>query len=68
VRCIGVRGGHRLRSSNPRRYEYFAEYRVERFHGDVKATDMYEGTTEINKNVVVSFLLRWKVLGEFMLS
>jgi hypothetical protein len=29
---------------------------------------MYEGTTEINKNVVVSFLLRWKVLGEFMLS
>jgi len=30
-------------------YGYFAEYRVERFHRDAKITDIYEGTTEINK-------------------
>jgi alkylation response protein AidB-like acyl-CoA dehydrogenase len=49
-------------------YGYFAEYRVERFHRDAKITDIYEGTTEINKNVIVSFLPRSKVLREFMLS
>jgi alkylation response protein AidB-like acyl-CoA dehydrogenase len=49
-------------------YGYFTEYRVERFHRDAKITDIYEGTTEINKNVIVNFLPRSKVLREFMLS
>jgi acyl-CoA dehydrogenase len=38
-------------------YGYFAEYRVERFHRDAKITEIYEGTSEIQKLQVLKYLL-----------
>lgn len=39
-------------------YGYLAEYDIERYYRDVRVTDIYEGTTEIQKNMVARFLLR----------
>jgi len=39
-------------------YGYLAEYDIERIYRDVRVTEIYEGTTEIQKNMVARFLLR----------
>ncbi len=39
-------------------YGYIAEYDVERIYRDVRITELYEGTTEIQKNMVARFVLR----------
>ena len=39
-------------------YGYFGEYRVERYHRDAKITEIYEGTSEIQKLTVLKYLLR----------
>ena len=39
-------------------YGYLAEYDIERYYRDVRITELYEGTTEIQKNMVARFLLR----------
>jgi hypothetical protein len=39
-------------------YGYLGEYRVERYHRDAKITEIYEGTTEIQKLTVLKYLLR----------
>ncbi|KON30940.1 acyl-CoA dehydrogenase [miscellaneous Crenarchaeota group-15 archaeon DG-45] len=39
-------------------YGYLAEYDIERYYRDVRVTEIYEGTTEIQKNMVARFLLR----------
>ncbi len=37
---------------------YFSEYRVERYHRDAKITEIYEGTSEIQKLTVLRYLLK----------
>jgi len=39
-------------------YGYLAEYDIERYYRDVRVTEIYEGTTEIQKNMIARFLLR----------
>lgn len=39
-------------------YGYIAEYDLERFYRDVRITPLYEGTSEIQKNVIAKSLLR----------
>ncbi len=39
-------------------YGYIAEYDVERIYRDVRITELYEGTTEIQKNMVARFVIR----------
>jgi alkylation response protein AidB-like acyl-CoA dehydrogenase len=39
-------------------YGFIAEYDIERIYRDVRVTELYEGTTEIQKNMVARFLLR----------
>jgi alkylation response protein AidB-like acyl-CoA dehydrogenase len=39
-------------------YGYIAEYDIERIYRDVRITELYEGTTEIQKNMVARFILR----------
>jgi alkylation response protein AidB-like acyl-CoA dehydrogenase len=39
-------------------YGYMGEYRVERYHRDAKITEIYEGTSEIQKLTVLRYLLR----------
>jgi alkylation response protein AidB-like acyl-CoA dehydrogenase len=39
-------------------YGYLADYDVERYYRDVRISTIYEGTTEIQKNVVARVLLR----------
>jgi alkylation response protein AidB-like acyl-CoA dehydrogenase len=39
-------------------YGYIAEYDIERIYRDVRITELYEGTTEIQKNMVARFVLR----------
>lgn len=39
-------------------YGYFGDYRVERYHRDAKITEIYEGTSEIQKLTVLKYLLR----------
>jgi len=39
-------------------YGYLGEYRVERFHRDAKITEIYEGTSEVQKLTVLKYLLR----------
>ncbi len=38
-------------------YGYITEYEVERFYRDAKITEIYEGTREIQKNVIASALI-----------
>ncbi len=38
-------------------YGYFGEYRVEKFHRDAKITEIYEGTSEIQRLQVLKYLL-----------
>jgi len=38
-------------------YGYIAEYDLERYYRDVRITEIYEGTTEIQKNIAARFLL-----------
>lgn len=38
-------------------YGYMLEYEVERFARDAKITELYEGTKEIQKNTIASYLL-----------
>ncbi len=38
-------------------YGYMAEYEVERFYRDAKITELYEGTKEIQKNTIASYLI-----------
>jgi alkylation response protein AidB-like acyl-CoA dehydrogenase len=51
-------------------YGYIAEYGVEKIRRDVKITCIYEGTSEIQQNIISTF--RWKktrkTRGEFYLS
>jgi alkylation response protein AidB-like acyl-CoA dehydrogenase len=37
---------------------YFTEYRVERYHRDAKVTEIYEGTSEIQKLTILKNLLK----------
>ena len=39
-------------------YGYLGEYRVERYHRDAKITEIYEGTSEVQKLTVLKYLLR----------
>ncbi|MGD8505505.1 MAG: acyl-CoA dehydrogenase family protein [Candidatus Bathyarchaeota archaeon] len=39
-------------------YGYLADYDIERYYRDVRISAIYEGTTEIQKNVVARILLR----------
>jgi acyl-CoA dehydrogenase len=39
-------------------YGYLGEYRVERYHRDAKITEIYEGTSEIQKLTILKYLLR----------
>jgi len=39
-------------------YGYLGKYRVERYHRDAKITEIYEGTSEIQKLTVLKYLLR----------
>ena len=39
-------------------YGYISEYDIERIYRDIRITELYEGTTEIQKNMVARFLLR----------
>jgi len=38
-------------------YGYITEYEVERFYRDAKITEIYEGTREIQKNTIASYLI-----------
>ncbi|MHC1635248.1 MAG: acyl-CoA dehydrogenase family protein [Candidatus Methanospirareceae archaeon] len=38
-------------------YGYIAEYEVERFYRDARITEIYEGTSEIQKNTIASALI-----------
>lgn len=39
-------------------YGYIAEYDMERIYRDIRVTEIYEGTTEIQKNMVARFVIR----------
>jgi len=39
-------------------YGYLADYDIERYYRDIRISAIYEGTTEIQKNVVARILLR----------
>jgi alkylation response protein AidB-like acyl-CoA dehydrogenase len=39
-------------------YGYIDEYPVERFYRDAKITEIYEGTSEVQKMVIARALLR----------
>lgn len=39
-------------------YGYVAEYDIERIYRDVRITELYEGTTELQKNMIARFLIR----------
>jgi alkylation response protein AidB-like acyl-CoA dehydrogenase len=38
-------------------YGYITEYEVERFYRDARITEIYEGTREIQKNTIASYLV-----------
>jgi len=38
-------------------YGYITEYEVERFYRDARITEIYEGTREIQKNTIASYLI-----------
>ncbi|MCX8191493.1 MAG: acyl-CoA dehydrogenase family protein [Nitrososphaerales archaeon] len=37
---------------------YFSEYRVERYHRDAKVTEIYEGTSEIQRLTILKYLIK----------
>jgi alkylation response protein AidB-like acyl-CoA dehydrogenase len=39
-------------------YGYLADYHVERFHRCAKITEIYEGTTEVQKNTIAGYLAK----------
>ena len=39
-------------------YGYLADYHVERFHRCAKITEIYEGTSEIQKHTITRYLLK----------
>jgi len=39
-------------------YGYLADYHVERFHRCAKITEIYEGTTEVQKNTIAGYLMK----------
>ena len=39
-------------------YGYMGEYRVERYYRDAKITEIYEGTSEIQRLTILRYLLR----------
>ncbi len=51
-------------------YGYIAEYEVEKIKRDVRITRIYEGTSEIQQNIIGTFRWKktWKTKGEFYLS
>jgi alkylation response protein AidB-like acyl-CoA dehydrogenase len=51
-------------------YGYIAEYEVEKIKRDVRITTIYEGTSEIQQNIISTFRWKktWKTKGEFYLS
>lgn len=51
-------------------YGYIAEYEIEKIKRDVRITRIYEGTSEIQQNIVSTFRWKksWKTKGEFYLS
>jgi len=38
-------------------YGYLADYDIERYYRDIRVSAIYEGTTEIQKNVVARILI-----------
>ncbi len=51
-------------------YGYIAEYEIEKIKRDVRITRIYEGTSEIQQNIISTFRWKkaWKTKGEFYLS
>lgn len=51
-------------------YGYIAEYEVEKIRRDVRITTIYEGTSEIQQNIISTFRWKktWKTKGDFYLS
>lgn len=51
-------------------YGYIAEYEVEKIKRDVRVTTIYEGTSEIQQNIISTFRWKktWKTKGEFYIS
>lgn len=51
-------------------YGYIAEYEVEKIKRDVRIARIYEGTSEIQQNIISTFRWKktWKTKGEFYLS
>jgi len=51
-------------------YGYIVEYEVEKIRRDVRVTTIYEGTSEIQQNIISTFRWKktWKTKGEFYLS
>ena len=39
-------------------YGYLADYHVERYHRCAKITEIYEGTSEVQKNTIVGYLMK----------
>jgi len=39
-------------------YGYLADYHVERFHRSAKITEIYEGTTEVQKLTIINSLMK----------
>jgi len=39
-------------------YGYLGEYRVERFYRDAKVTEIYEGTSEIQRLAIIKQLIK----------
>ena len=39
-------------------YGYLGDYRVEKYHRDAKITEIYEGTSEVQKLTVLKYLMR----------
>lgn len=52
------RGGHPGGGPGPGGYGYHRDYRVERYYRDAKVTEIYEGTSEIQRLVIARELYR----------
>ena len=44
-------------------YGYLTEFHVERYWRDARITEIYEGTTEVQKMVVAAQVLKERALG-----
>ena len=47
------------------RYGYYSDYKVQRFYRDAKITEIYVGTTEIEKIIMARALLNQRVVPSY---